>query len=41
MDNLNLVVEEYDNLKSEYDKIIRKVDINQLELLSFDDFLKN
>ena len=41
MDNLNLVVEEYDNLKSEYDKIIRKLDINQLELLSFDDFLKN
>ena len=41
MDNLNLVVEEFDNLKSEYDKIIRKLDINQLELLSFDDFLKN
>ncbi len=41
MDNLNLVVEEYDNLKSEYDKIIRKLDINQLELLSFDDFLNN
>jgi hypothetical protein len=41
MENLNLVVEEYDNLKSEYDKIIRKVDINQLELLSFDDFLEN
>ena len=41
MENLNLVVDEYDNLKSEYDKIIRKLDVNQLELLSLDNFLKN
>ena len=41
MDNLNLVVQEYDNLKSEYDKIINRVDFNEIELLSFEDFLEN
>ena len=41
MDNLNLVVEEYDNLKGEYDKIIKRIDFNEINLLSFEDFLEN
>jgi hypothetical protein len=41
MDNLNLVVDEYNNLKSEFDKIIKKVDLSKLELLSFQEYLKN
>ena len=41
MDNLNLVVEEYDNLKGEYDKIINRIDFNEINLLSFEDFLEN
>lgn len=41
MDNLNLVVDEYNNLKSEFDKIMKKVDLSKLQLLSFQEYLKN
>ena len=41
MDNLNLVVDEYNNLKTEFDKIIKKVNLSKLELLSFQEYLKN
>jgi len=41
MDNLKLVVEEYNSLKGEFDKIIKKVDLNQLQLMSFQDYIEN
>tara|TARA_B100000035_G_scaffold264044_1_gene235958 strand:- start:3651 stop:5039 length:1389 start_codon:yes stop_codon:yes gene_type:complete len=40
LDNLGIVEDEYFNLKSEYDKIIKRVDLSQIELLSKSDFIK-
>ena len=40
LDNLGIVEDEYYNLKSEYDKIIKRVDLSQIELLSKSDFIK-
>ena len=39
--NLSIVQDEYNSLKSEYDKILKRVDQSQMELLTFDEFLKN
>ena len=41
LDNLSIVQDEYNSLKSEYDKILKRVDQSQMELLTFDEFLKN
>ena len=40
LDNLGIVEDEYYSLKSEYDKIIKRVDLSQIELLSKSDFIK-
>ena len=39
LDNLGIVEDEYYSLKSEYDKIIKRVDLSQIELLSKSDFI--
>jgi hypothetical protein len=41
LENLKLVVDEYDKLKSEYDKIIKKVDLNKIDLMTFDEYIKS
>ena len=41
MDNLKLVVDEYNKLKSDYDKIIKKVDLNKIDLMTFEEYIKS
>ena len=41
LDNLKLIIDEYNDLKGEFDKIVKKVDLNELKLMSFQDYIEN
>ena len=41
LDNLKLVVDEFDNLKNQYDRIMRRVNLDKIELKSYEEFIGN